>query len=65
MDTRLGGRYSKKGAQAVAALALKCLHNDSKLRPTMAEVVASLEEITNAPKIVPGVSSLALSPGSS
>ncbi|KAF5819953.1 putative protein kinase RLK-Pelle-RLCK-VIIa-2 family [Helianthus annuus] len=65
MDTRLGGRYSKKGAQAVAALALKCLHNDSKLRPTMAEVVVSLEEITNAPKVVPGVSSLALSPGSS
>ncbi|KAI7749195.1 hypothetical protein M8C21_028250 [Ambrosia artemisiifolia] len=65
MDTRLGGRYSKKGAQAVASLALKCLHKDSKHRPTMAEVVASLEEITNAPKIVPEVSLLVLSPQSS
>ncbi|KAI3823176.1 hypothetical protein L1987_04608 [Smallanthus sonchifolius] len=65
MDTQLGGRYSKKGAQAVAALALKCLHKDPKLRPTMAEVVASLEEIVNAPKNGPEVSSLALSPRSS
>nr|XP_043634544.1 probable serine/threonine-protein kinase PBL3 [Erigeron canadensis] len=53
MDTRLGGRYSRKGAQAVAALALKCLHKDYKHRPTMAEVVASLEEIvTNSPRNV-------------
>ncbi|XP_076918281.1 putative serine/threonine-protein kinase PBL3 [Bidens hawaiensis] len=64
MDTRLGGRYSKKGAQAVASLALKCLHKDSKHRPTMAEVVASLEEITNAPKNIPEVSSAVLSPWS-
>ncbi|KAL4591292.1 hypothetical protein LXL04_004250 [Taraxacum kok-saghyz] len=52
MDTRLGGRYPKKGAQAVAALALKCLHNDPKNRPTMAEVVVALEEITNMSKNV-------------
>lgn len=56
MDTRLGGRYSKKGAQAVAELALKCLNNDPKLRPTMAEVVDSLEQITNTPKNVPDIS---------
>ncbi|GJS72456.1 probable serine/threonine-protein kinase PBL3 isoform X1 [Tanacetum coccineum] len=46
MDARLGGRHSKKGAQAVATLALKCLHKDPKQRPTMTEVIASLEEIT-------------------
>ncbi|XP_015057173.1 probable serine/threonine-protein kinase PBL3 isoform X2 [Solanum pennellii] len=43
MDTRLGGQYSKKGAQAAAALALRCLHVDPKLRPTMDEVLATLE----------------------
>ncbi|XP_049372930.1 probable serine/threonine-protein kinase PBL3 isoform X1 [Solanum verrucosum] len=43
MDTRLGGQYSKKGAQAAAALALRCLHVDPKLRPTMKEVLATLE----------------------
>lgn len=64
MDTRLGGRYPKKGAQAVATLALKCLHKDAKHRPTMAEVVASLEEIMNAPKNVHEVASLGLSPRS-
>ncbi|GKC25059.1 probable serine/threonine-protein kinase PBL3 isoform X1 [Tanacetum coccineum] len=57
MDTRLGGRYSKKGAQAVATLALKCLHKDPKQRPTMTEVVASLEEITNPPRHVQDMSS--------
>ncbi|KVH90841.1 Protein kinase, ATP binding site-containing protein [Cynara cardunculus var. scolymus] len=57
MDTRLGGRYSKKGAQAVAELALKCLNNDPKHRPAMTEVVESLEQITNTPKNVPQISS--------
>lgn len=57
MDTRLGGQYSKKGAQAVAALASKCLHNDHRFRPTMGEVLASLHQVQNAPKEVPrGVS---------
>lgn len=49
MDTRLGGQYSKKGAQAAAALALHCLHIDPKHRPTMAEVLAALE-LLPAPK---------------
>ncbi|KAL8227284.1 hypothetical protein R6Q57_017116 [Mikania cordata] len=62
MDTRLGGRYSKKGAQAVAALALRCLHKDPKYRPTMAEVVASLEEIMSSPKSLPEVSSIGVKP---
>lgn len=49
MDSRLGGQYSKKGAQAAAALALQCLNVDPKLRPTMDEVLATLE-LLPAPK---------------
>ncbi|KAE8657812.1 putative serine/threonine-protein kinase NAK [Hibiscus syriacus] len=45
MDTRLGGQYSKKGAQAAAALALRCLHADPKNRPSMADVQVSLERL--------------------
>ncbi|KAK8601838.1 hypothetical protein V6N12_051662 [Hibiscus sabdariffa] len=45
MDSRLGGQYSKKGAQAAAALALQCLHADPKNRPCMADVLASLERL--------------------
>lgn len=45
MDTRLGGQYSKKGAQAVAAVALKCIRTDPKDRPPMSEILAALEEI--------------------
>lgn len=45
MDTRLGGQYSKKGAQAAAALALRCLHIDPKHRPPMQEVLTILEQI--------------------
>ncbi|XVF04940.1 hypothetical protein REPUB_Repub05bG0127800 [Reevesia pubescens] len=43
MDTRLGGQYSKKGAQAAAALSLQCLHTDPKNRPAMVDVLVSLE----------------------
>nr|GMD61685.1 protein kinase 2B, chloroplastic-like [Ipomoea batatas] len=45
MDTRLGGQYSKKGAQAAAALAYKCLHIDPKARPPMADVLDALEHL--------------------
>ncbi|PPD77967.1 hypothetical protein GOBAR_DD25097 [Gossypium barbadense] len=45
MDTRLGGQYSKKGAQAAAALALQCLHKDPKNRPCMIDVLASLDRL--------------------
>ncbi|KAM3324324.1 putative serine/threonine-protein kinase PBL4 [Capsicum chacoense] len=43
MDTRLGGQYSKKGAQIAASLVLRCLHIDPRLRPTMDKVLATLE----------------------
>ncbi|KAL6896836.1 hypothetical protein ACP4OV_007408 [Aristida adscensionis] len=39
MDTRLGGQYPKKQAQEVAAIALRCLQNDPKNRPAMADAV--------------------------
>ncbi|XP_061363692.1 probable serine/threonine-protein kinase PBL2 [Gastrolobium bilobum] len=56
MDTRLGGEYSRKGAQAAAALALQCLNTDPKFRPPMLNVLAALEglhssnTITRTPK---------------
>ncbi|EXB54650.1 Protein kinase 2B [Morus notabilis] len=45
MDTRLGGQYSKKAAQAAAALAVQCLHTDPKNRPLMVDVLAKLEQL--------------------
>ncbi|KAJ0979054.1 hypothetical protein J5N97_014528 [Dioscorea zingiberensis] len=45
MDTRLEGQYSKKAAQAVAALALQCLNVDPRNRPDMTEVLATLEQL--------------------
>ncbi|KDP34511.1 hypothetical protein JCGZ_11061 [Jatropha curcas] len=52
MDTRLGGQYSKKGAQAAASLALQCLHIDPRNRPSMIEVLTALEKL-NISKDVP------------
>ena len=43
MDTKLGGQYPKKGAHAIANLALQCICNDSKMRPQMSEVLEELE----------------------
>lgn len=44
MDTRLGGQYPKRQAQDMAALALRCLQNDPKSRPSMADdVLPSLQ----------------------
>lgn len=45
MDTRLGGQYSKKAAQAAATVALQCLHIDSRNRPLMTDVLAKLEQL--------------------
>ncbi|KAL7199403.1 hypothetical protein ACSBR2_021642 [Camellia fascicularis] len=53
MDTRLGGQYSKKGAQAAAALVLRCLHIDPKNRPPMMDVLATLEQLHTSSKDVP------------
>lgn len=55
MDTRLGGQYSKKGAQGAAALALQCLNSDPKFRPPMVEVLASLEGLQSSNNTFPRV----------
>ncbi|KAG5238117.1 hypothetical protein OIU78_007832 [Salix suchowensis] len=51
MDTRLGGQYPKKAAQAAAALALQCLHTDPKNRPQMIDVLATLEKLDTSKDI--------------
>lgn len=45
MDMKLGGQYPKKGAHAVAGLALQCIRPEAKLRPQMSEVLEKLEEL--------------------
>lgn len=45
MDPALEGQYSCKGAEQAAQVAYKCLSQNSKSRPTMREVVKSLEPI--------------------
>ncbi|KAK4760451.1 hypothetical protein SAY87_005344 [Trapa incisa] len=45
MDTKLEGQYPKKGAHAVATLALRCLNLDRKIRPKMSEVLEALEQL--------------------
>lgn len=45
MDSRLGGQYSKKEAQAAAAIALRCLSNDCKHRPPIIDVLSELEQL--------------------
>lgn len=52
MDTRMGGQYSRKEAQAAASLALNCLHTDPKNRPSMAEVLDELERLHAAKDVL-------------
>ena len=47
VDPRLEGQYSMKGAYRAAILALSCLNQEAKLRPTMKEVVQLLEPLLN------------------
>ncbi|XP_043704681.1 probable serine/threonine-protein kinase PBL3 [Telopea speciosissima] len=49
MDTKLEGQYPQKGAFMAANLALQCLNMEAKVRPRMAEVLATLEQV-QAPK---------------
>ncbi|KAG8079258.1 hypothetical protein GUJ93_ZPchr0007g5080 [Zizania palustris] len=58
MDTRLGGQYPKKQAQDLVTLAIRCLHNDPKNRPAMADdVLPQLHQLQQNTK--PSSSSLA------
>ncbi|CAM8955098.1 unnamed protein product [Rhodiola kirilowii] len=45
LDGRLEGQFSIDRAQNAATLALQCLTNDPKSRPSMDEVVATLEKL--------------------
>ncbi|XP_044470798.1 probable serine/threonine-protein kinase PIX13 [Mangifera indica] len=45
MDARIEGQYSTKAAQQAAQLALKCIEQEPKNRPSMKEVVEILEHI--------------------
>ncbi|KAK4487840.1 hypothetical protein RD792_003576 [Penstemon davidsonii] len=45
MDTKLEGRYPQNGAYIVATLACKCVSQDPRKRPTMAEVLVALEQL--------------------
>lgn len=48
MDTKLGGQYPKKGANAIASIALQCICGDAKLRPQMSQVLEELEQLQDA-----------------
>lgn len=48
IDNRLEGQYSMDGAYKAATLALRCLSTESKLRPTMDEVVKTLEQLQDS-----------------
>ncbi|KAL0296920.1 UNVERIFIED_CONTAM: putative serine/threonine-protein kinase PBL3 [Sesamum radiatum] len=49
MDTKLEGQYPQKAAYTAATVAVMCLSHEAKLRPRMAEVLATLEQL-QAPK---------------
>lgn len=49
MDTRLEGQFSEIGARKAAALAYQCLSRRPKQRPTMSEVVKTLELLKDYP----------------
>ncbi|MCH81359.1 putative serine/threonine-protein kinase Cx32 chloroplastic-like, partial [Trifolium medium] len=48
MDAKLGGKYPPNLASQVAQLALKCIQIEPKVRPSMKEVVETLESIEAA-----------------
>lgn len=48
MDSRLEGKYPSKAAFRIAQLALKCIASEQKQRPSMKEVLESLERIQTA-----------------
>nr|GEU43752.1 concanavalin A-like lectin/glucanase, subgroup [Tanacetum cinerariifolium] len=48
MDSKLEGKYSRRGACIVANLALQCCHPIAKYRPHMREVVSILEKIPSS-----------------
>ncbi|XP_022999699.1 probable serine/threonine-protein kinase PBL3 [Cucurbita maxima] len=55
MDTKLEGRYSKKGAYVAANLASQCLRREPRARPRMTEILGELEEL-ESPKTAARIS---------
>ncbi|XP_057492248.1 probable serine/threonine-protein kinase PIX13 [Actinidia eriantha] len=47
MDAQIEGQYSSEAAMSAAKLTLRCLNEKHKQRPSMEEVVATLEEINS------------------
>ncbi|PHU15043.1 Serine/threonine-protein kinase [Capsicum chinense] len=45
MDPRLEGQYSTQGAKKVATLAYQCLSHHPRSRPTMSDIVKTLEPV--------------------
>ncbi|KAH0716776.1 hypothetical protein KY290_013036 [Solanum tuberosum] len=45
IDSQLGGKYPSRAAVQIAKLALSCLGNEPKSRPSMKEIVEKLEQI--------------------
>lgn len=60
-DPKLGEEYPKKGALELGLLAQQCIGADPKKRPTMSEVLASLEKLQDDPRQMSS-SSVARSP---
>ncbi|KAG5537971.1 hypothetical protein RHGRI_025162 [Rhododendron griersonianum] len=54
IDPRLEGQYSREGAKKAAALAYQCLSHQSKFRPTMSNVVQTLEPLLDMDDIPVG-----------
>lgn len=52
LDGRLEGQFSMRSVQKAATLALLCLSSEPRLRPTMADIVISLEKLQEAPTLV-------------
>jgi hypothetical protein len=51
MDAKLKGQYPFKTAQVAVAVVKACLSLDAKLRPSMAEVLESLEPLLDAKQL--------------
>ncbi|KAH7866736.1 hypothetical protein Vadar_024291 [Vaccinium darrowii] len=54
IDPRLEGQFSREGAKKAAALAYQCLSHHSKFRPTMSNVVKTLETLLDMDDIPVG-----------
>lgn len=51
VDQKLDGQYSLKGVQKAANVAHHCLSQDAKTRPTMKQIVDSIEPLLNAKEL--------------